>query len=112
MVHANLLNRLEGGRRNIPANQERHRPTGSDNAGLFRARTSSHRLLAFLLQAAWNAPLALPRAVEGDSALRFLRQATRPSAVKPVANRGKEDGIGVAAAIDPSLEMNKLPKPS
>jgi hypothetical protein len=39
---------------------------------------------------------------------RFLRELSRPTAAKPVANSGRVDGISVAE-IDPSLEIFKLP---
>ena len=128
----NLLERLvaavqraKAAERSHPSSSERcelvkwsqlSRATGSVAArpmdgktGLIRWRTSA-QLLALLLQIAWKKPLARPLMADGDSAFRFLFQPNRPSAVKPVANSGKLDGIGVAAAIDPSLEINKLPK--
>jgi len=87
--------------------RERRRPSDGRQNRSYSLANKRAQLLALLLQIAWKKSVALPLV---DGAFRFLRQPNRPSAVKPVANRGKLDGIGVAAAIDPSLEINKLPK--
>lgn len=49
------------------------------------------------------------RPARAAAVFRFLYQPKRPKSARLVANSGNVDGIGVAAVIDPSVKIFKLP---